>query len=161
MIDQEEIDDLIEDIVNAKPRDRKDLGIVDCPVCSHRQLYPLLSEEELIEEYNEDKTVRSNVVKIAPGSDFESMRKKFREWTKIHADMYWDKLQFGLIFVSVHQSKYQIPIFHLFHHQKKKFSMRGPGNVTEKHLNCHHAHENHHVQIQYRFSCIEYQPAHA
>ena len=76
-----------------KPRDRKELSIVDCPVCGHRQLYPRLSEEELIEEYNEDKTVRSQTVKIAPGSDFESMRKKFKEWTKVHADMYWDKLQ--------------------------------------------------------------------
>ena len=60
---------------------------MDCPKCGHRQLFPLLSEEELIEEYNEDKTVRSQTVKIAPGSDFESMRKKFREWTLIHADM--------------------------------------------------------------------------
>ncbi len=76
-----------------KPRDRKELKIVDCPVCGHRQLFPLLSDEELVEEYNEDKTVRSQVVKIAPGSDFESMRKKFSEWTKIHADMYWDELQ--------------------------------------------------------------------
>ena len=40
-----------------RPRDRKDLSIVDCPFCGHRQLYPLLSEEELIDEYNEDKTV--------------------------------------------------------------------------------------------------------
>lgn len=76
-----------------KPRDRKELNIVDCPVCGHRQLYPLLAEEELIEEYNEDKTVRSQTVKIAPGSDFESMRKKFKEWTKTHADMYWGMLQ--------------------------------------------------------------------
>lgn len=76
-----------------KPRDRKELNIVDCAACGHRQLFPLLSEAELIEEYNEDKTVRSQIVKIAPGSDFESMRKKFSEWTVIHADMYWDKLQ--------------------------------------------------------------------
>ncbi len=76
-----------------KPRDRKELCIVDCPICGHRQLYPLLSDEELIEEYNEDKTVRSQTVKIAPGSDFDSMRKKFKEWTKVHADMYWERLQ--------------------------------------------------------------------
>lgn len=76
-----------------KPRDRKELHIVDCPICGHRQLYPLLSDEELIEEYNEDKTVRSETVKIAPGSDFDSMRKKFKEWTKVHADMYWERLQ--------------------------------------------------------------------
>lgn len=76
-----------------KPRDRKELDIVDCPICGHRQLFPLLSDEELIEEYNEDKTVRSQKLKIAPGSDFESMRQKFREWTKTHADMYWDLLQ--------------------------------------------------------------------
>lgn len=76
-----------------KPRDRRSLDIVDCPLCSHRQLYPLLSEEELEEEYAEDKTVRSSSVVIAPGSDFEAMKKKFSEWTKIHADLYWDILQ--------------------------------------------------------------------
>lgn len=76
-----------------RPRDRKELKILDCPKCGHRQLFPLLSDEELAEEYNEDKTVRSEVLKIAPGSDFESMRKKFAEWTLMHADMYWDKLQ--------------------------------------------------------------------
>lgn len=76
-----------------KPRDRKDLNIIDCPFCGHRQLYPLLSEEELIDEYNEDKTVRSSNFIIAPGSDLESMRRKFSEWTKLHADMYWDMLQ--------------------------------------------------------------------
>lgn len=80
-------------ITSHKPRDRKELSIVDCPECGHRQLFPLLSAEELIEEYNEDRTVRSTTVQIAPGSDFESMRKKFAEWTQIHADMYWDKLQ--------------------------------------------------------------------
>lgn len=80
-------------ITQHKPRDRKELNIVDCPICGHRQLFPLLSDEELIEEYNEDKTVRSTAVQIAPGSDFESMRKKFSEWTRIHADMYWEKLQ--------------------------------------------------------------------
>lgn len=80
-------------ITTHKPRDRKEMSIVDCKCCGHRQLYPLLSDEELTEEYNEDKSVRSDVIKIAPGSDFESMRKKFTEWTKFHADMYWDKLQ--------------------------------------------------------------------
>ena len=76
-----------------KPRDRKEMNVVDCVHCGHRQLWPLLSDKELMEEYNEDRSVRSGVIKIAPGSDFESMRKKFTEWTKIHADMYWDKLQ--------------------------------------------------------------------
>lgn len=75
------------------PRDRKELNVVDCPICHHRQLFPLLSDDELRDEYNEDRTVRSNVVKIAPGSDFISMKKKFAEWTQIHADMYWDTLQ--------------------------------------------------------------------
>lgn len=74
------------------PRDRKDLKIVNCPICGHRQLFPLLSDEELKEEYNEDKTVRSYTQNAAI-SDFEAMRVKFSEWTKIHADMYWDKLQ--------------------------------------------------------------------
>ena len=51
-----------------KPRDRKDLFIVDCPCCGHRQLFPLLSEVELEIEYAEDKTVRNmSGVKIAPG----------------------------------------------------------------------------------------------
>lgn len=75
------------------PRDRKNLKIVDCLECGHRQLFPLLTDEELQEEYNEDKTVRSKEFKIAEGSDFEAMRVKFSEWTKIHADMYWEKLQ--------------------------------------------------------------------
>lgn len=80
-------------VTEYHPRDRKELNIVDCRACGHRQLYPLLSDAELEEEYDEDKTVRSASLKIAPGSDFESMRLKFSEWTKIHADMYWDILQ--------------------------------------------------------------------
>lgn len=77
-----------------RPRDRKDLQIVDCPSCGHRQLFPLLSELELEDEYNQDKTVRATTgVKIASGSDFASMRKKFKEWTMKHADMYWDMMQ--------------------------------------------------------------------
>lgn len=83
-----------ENVTTHKPRDRKELSIVDCPECGHRQLFPLLSDEELAEEYAEDKTVRATAgVQIAPGSDFESMRKKFSEWTQIHADMYWPVLQ--------------------------------------------------------------------
>lgn len=72
-----------------KPRDRKELSIIDCQVCGHRQLYPLLSEGELKEEYDEDKSVRS----MTPTSDFEAMRVKFSEWTKVHVDMYWEILQ--------------------------------------------------------------------
>lgn len=72
-----------------KPRDRRDLSIVDCPICGHRQLFPLLSDEELKEEYDTDKSVRS----MTPTSDFEAMRTKFSQWTKMHADMYWDMLQ--------------------------------------------------------------------
>lgn len=78
---------------NFVPRDRKRLHIVDCKECGHRQLFPLLSDEELREEYDDDKTVRSSSFKIASGNDFDSIRVKFAEWTKIHADMYWDKLQ--------------------------------------------------------------------
>lgn len=74
---------------NHKPRDKKESSIIDCSICGHRQLYPLLSEEELKEEYDEDKTVRS----MTPESDFEAMRIKFSEWTKLHADMYWPILQ--------------------------------------------------------------------
>lgn len=77
-----------------KPRDRRESFIVDCPKCGHRQLYPLLLTDELKEEYDEDKTVRRTTgIVISPGSDFESMRKKFVEWTKAHADMYWPVLQ--------------------------------------------------------------------
>jgi 2-polyprenyl-3-methyl-5-hydroxy-6-metoxy-1,4-benzoquinol methylase/DNA-directed RNA polymerase subunit RPC12/RpoP len=77
-----------------KPRDRKDLSIVDCPECGHRQLFPLLSEEELEDEYANDKTVRATTgVKIAPGADFAAMKSKFAEWTTVHADMYWEHMQ--------------------------------------------------------------------
>lgn len=72
-----------------KPRDRKECTIVDCKICGHRQMYPLLSEDELQEEYDEDKTVHA----MTQASDMEAMRTKFSEWTKIHADMYWEKLQ--------------------------------------------------------------------
>ncbi len=50
-----------------KPRDRDELDIVDCPVCGHRQLFPLLSEEELKEEYDLDKSVRSGKIAISGG----------------------------------------------------------------------------------------------
>lgn len=76
-----------------RPRDRKGMYIVECPLCHHRQLFPLLSEEELSEEYAKDVSVRMGKVKIAEGSDFETMREKFSEWTKMHADMYYEKLQ--------------------------------------------------------------------
>lgn len=78
-----------EHVTSHKPRDKKDLNIVDCPICGHRQLYPLLSDEELKDEYDTDKMVRS----MTPTSDFEAMKIKFAQWTKIHADMYWDMLQ--------------------------------------------------------------------
>lgn len=77
-----------------RPRDRQELSIVDCPKCGHRQLFPLMSEAELEVEYDTDRAARATSgVVISAGSDFETMRKKFVEWTKIHADMYWDKLQ--------------------------------------------------------------------
>lgn len=76
-----------------KPRDREELDIVDCPCCRHRQLFPLLSEEELKEEYDLDKSVRFGKVKVSGGSDFKDMRIKFSEWTKMHANMYFKKCQ--------------------------------------------------------------------
>ena len=77
-----------------KPRDKKELDIVDCPKCHHRQLFPLLSDEELKEEYDQDKTLRATSgVQIIPSADFESIRKKYSEWNKIHADIYWPILQ--------------------------------------------------------------------
>ena len=30
---------------------------------------------------------------MTPTSDFDAMRTKFKEWTKIHVDIYWDILQ--------------------------------------------------------------------
>ncbi len=76
-----------------RPRDREEAYIVECPLCRHRQLFPLLSAEELEKEYADDVSVRFGKVKISEGSDFVTMRKKFSEWTKMHADMYYDKLQ--------------------------------------------------------------------
>lgn len=77
-----------------RPRDKTELEIVNCPKCGHRQLYPLLSEAELKEEYDQDKTLRSTKgVQIIPNSDFETIRTKYYEWNKIHADMYWEQLQ--------------------------------------------------------------------
>lgn len=106
------------------PRDRQELNIVDCPICGHRQLYPLLSDAEIKEEYNEDKTVRSSTVKIAPGSDFNSMRKKFAEWTKIHADMYWDTLQTCCEVLNL-GSGYGFLEEELNHRPEKKFNIEG------------------------------------
>lgn len=76
-----------------KPRDKKELDYVDCPVCHHRQLFPLLGDEELKKEYADDRTLRFGNVKIAEGSDFETMRIKFSEWTKMHVNMYYEKIQ--------------------------------------------------------------------
>ncbi len=76
-----------------KPRDRKDLKIVDCPCCGHRQLYPLLSDKEFESEYAEDRTVKRMLEEHDYKSDLEGMRTKFLEWTKIHVDMYWNEMQ--------------------------------------------------------------------
>jgi hypothetical protein len=80
------------EITEKKPRDR-DADIVVCKECGHIQMYPLLTPEEEKAEYDEDKSLRFGKVQIAEGSDFETMRKKFSEWTKQHADMYYEKLQ--------------------------------------------------------------------
>lgn len=77
--------------IGKKPRDRENLDIVDCACCGHRQLFPLLSEDELKEEYDLDKSVRFGKVQVSGGSDMESMRIKYSEWTKMHVNMYYDK----------------------------------------------------------------------
>jgi len=76
-----------------KPRDRKEADIVICKECGHIQMWPLLSPEEEKEEYDNDSSVRFGKVKIADGSDFETMRVKFAEWTKEHVNIYFDMLQ--------------------------------------------------------------------
>jgi len=79
--------------IGKKPRDRETADIVVCKQCGHIQMFPLLSPEEEKEEYDNDQTIRFGKVKIVGGSDFESMRIKFSEWTKEHADIYYDTLQ--------------------------------------------------------------------
>ncbi len=80
-------------LTGKKPRDRKEADIVICNECGHIQMWPLLSPEEEKEEYDNDSTVRFGKVKIADGSDFETMRVKFAEWTKEHVNIYFDMLQ--------------------------------------------------------------------
>ena len=75
----------------SKPRDRESADIVICNMCGHIQMFPLLSAEEEKEEYDDDKTVRFGG--ISGGSDFESMRTKFAEWTRAHINIYFDELQ--------------------------------------------------------------------
>jgi len=76
-----------------KPRDREEADIVICSECGHIQMYPLLSPEEEKEEYDDDKSIRFGKIKIAEGSDFETMRVKFSEWTEQHVNIYFDMLQ--------------------------------------------------------------------
>ena len=76
-----------------KPRDKESADIVICEVCGHIQMYPLLSPEETQDEYDNDTANRFGKVKISEGSDFETMRLKFSEWSKEHADIYFETLQ--------------------------------------------------------------------
>lgn len=76
-----------------KPRDRECADIVSCNYCGHIQMFPLLAKDEEAEEYNIDKSVRFGKIKISDGSDFESMRTRFSEWTKEHVNIYFDTLQ--------------------------------------------------------------------
>lgn len=110
-----------------RPRDRKELYIVECPLCHHRQLFPLLSEKELLQEYAEDFSVRMGKVKIAEGSDFEAMRIKFSEWTKMHADMYYEKLQQHKNVIDL-GSGYGFFEEELNNRKDKKFNYRGDRN---------------------------------
>jgi len=79
--------------IGKKPRDRENADIVICKECGHIQMFPLLSPEEEEEEYDNDKSLRFGKLKITDGSDFATMRIKFSEWTKEHADVYFDTLQ--------------------------------------------------------------------
>lgn len=74
----------------SKLRDNEDHNAYKCLKCGHVQMYPLLTDEENKEEYDKDKTLR--FTEITAGSDFDSMRQKFSEWTKQHVDLYFDKL---------------------------------------------------------------------
>lgn len=76
-----------------RPRDREEACIAVCEACGHVQMWPLLSAEEEKTEYDDDVSLRFGKVKIADGSDAAAMRAKFREWTKAHADIYFDALQ--------------------------------------------------------------------
>lgn len=75
------------------PRDRQQAQIVRCANCGHEQMYPLLDEQEIHEEYATDKTVKAAVEKEADGDLMDKMRLKFSEWTVQHVNMYWDKMQ--------------------------------------------------------------------
>jgi len=78
-------------VTGEKPRDRFSADIVRCDSCGHYQMYPLLTREEEKDEYDNDNTVRFS--NIAGGSDFESMRIKFSEWTSEHVSIYFNFLQ--------------------------------------------------------------------
>ena len=78
-------------LTGNKPRDRQEADIVVCNQCGHIQMFPLLTPEEEKEEYDNDTSVRFGG--ITDGSDFEAMRVRYSEWTKQHADIYFDILQ--------------------------------------------------------------------
>jgi 2-polyprenyl-3-methyl-5-hydroxy-6-metoxy-1,4-benzoquinol methylase len=80
-------------VTGKHPRDQHDADIVVCGSCGHLQMFPLMSPEWEKEEYNNDASLRNAKVQIAEGSDFATLKRKFSEWTKIHADMYFEKLQ--------------------------------------------------------------------
>lgn len=79
--------------IDKKPRDRQNADIVVCRKCGHIQMFPLLSPEEEKEEYDNDFSIRFGKVKIADNSDFKTMQTKFSEWTKEHANIYFNTLQ--------------------------------------------------------------------
>lgn len=79
--------------VSKRLRDHDGIGVVECTNCHHIQLYPLPTKEDYAEQYKNDISNRFGKVKISLGSDFETMRVKYVEWTKAHADMYYDILQ--------------------------------------------------------------------
>lgn len=76
-----------------KPRDRAQMDCVRCMKCGHNQLFPLLTEDEYKKEYNEDLTIKSTSYKIALNGEFETLRKKWGEWTRYHVNLYYGLLQ--------------------------------------------------------------------
>lgn len=79
--------------VSESLRDNDHIGVVECTNCHHIQLYPCPTKEDYDEQYKNDTLNRFGKVKISLGSDFETMRVKYAEWTKAHVDMYYDILQ--------------------------------------------------------------------
>jgi 2-polyprenyl-3-methyl-5-hydroxy-6-metoxy-1,4-benzoquinol methylase len=81
------------DVTGKHPRDREEANIVVCKSCGLTQMFPLLTPEEEKKEYDNDIAILSTKTRITENTDFDGMRKRWIEWTKVHADMYYPLLQ--------------------------------------------------------------------